>query len=216
MNKKLIAFSLIAGLSLVGCQSAYYGAMEKVGYQKRDIMVDRVEAANEAQHDAKQEFSSALAEMQSLLQHDGRNLQQAYEKASDEYESAQSAADEVTNRINKVRDVAEALFEEWKLEIGQISNPNLRRSSEEKLRETRDYYKQMLSSMRRAESKMKPVLVTMKDNMLFLKHNLNAQAIGAIQGEFSSLQANISNLIEDMNQSIAASDQFIKNIKSKS
>jgi len=209
--KRLITSSLMAAtLLLTGCQSAYYGAMEKVGYHKRDIMVDRVKAAKESQEDAQKEFSSALEEMQALLNHNGGNLEKAYNKAKDEYESAQSAADDVSNRINKVEDVAEALFDEWQTEIGEISKASLRRNSETKLKETRRSYEQLIKTMRRAESKMPPILTAMKDNMLYLKHNLNAQAIGAIKGEFASLQTDISGLIKEMNKSIQESTRFIE------
>ena len=209
--KRLITSSLIAAtLLLTGCQSAYYGAMEKVGYHKRDIMVDRVKAAKESQEDAQKEFSSALEEMQALLNHNGGNLEKAYNKAKDEYESAQSAADDVSNRINKVDDVAEALFDEWQTEIGEISKASLRRNSETKLKETRRSYEQLIKTMRRAESKMPPILTAMKDNMLYLKHNLNAQAIGAIKGEFANLQTDISGLIKEMNKSINESTRFIE------
>ncbi|ABI37394.1 conserved hypothetical protein [Shewanella sp. MR-4] len=209
--KRLITSSLMAAtLLLTGCQSAYYGAMEKVGYHKRDIMVDRVKAAKESQEDAQKEFSSALEEMQALLNHDGGNLEKAYNKAKDEYESAQSAADDVSNRINKVEDVAEALFDEWQAEISEISKASLRRNSETKLKETRRSYQQLMKTMRRAESKMPPILTAMKDNMLYLKHNLNAQAIGAIKGEFASLQTDISGLIKEMNKSINESTKFIE------
>ncbi|MCH7421940.1 MULTISPECIES: DUF2959 domain-containing protein [Shewanella] len=209
--KRLITSSLIAAtLLLTGCQSAYYGAMEKVGYHKRDIMVDRVKAAKESQEDAQKEFSSALEEMQALLNHNGGNLEKAYNKAKDEYESAQSAADDVSNRINKVEDVAEALFDEWQTEIGEISKASLRRNSETKLKETRRSYEQLIKTMRRAESKMPPILTAMKDNMLYLKHNLNAQAIGAIKGEFANLQTDISGLIKEMNKSINESTRFIE------
>ncbi|MGL4222447.1 MAG: DUF2959 domain-containing protein [Shewanella sp.] len=209
--KRLITSSLIAAtLLLTGCQTAYYGAMEKVGYHKRDIMVDRVKAAKESQEDAQKEFSSALEEMQALLNHNGDNLEKAYNKAKDEYESAQSAADDVSNRINKVEDVAEALFDEWQTEIGEISKASLRRNSETKLKETRRSYEQLIKTMRRAESKMPPILTAMKDNMLYLKHNLNAQAIGAIKGEFASLQTDISGLIKEMNKSIQESTRFIE------
>lgn len=216
--KRLITSGLIAAsLLLSGCQSAYYGAMEKVGYHKRDIMVDRVKDAKESQEDAQKEFSSALEEMQALLNHDGGNLEKAYNKAKDEYESAQSAADNVSNRIKKVEDVAEALFDEWQDEIGEISKASLRRNSEAKLKETRRAYKQLIKSMHRAESKMPPILTAMKDNMLYLKHNLNAQAIGAIKGEFASLQTDISGLIKEMNKSINESNKFIESLeKSKS
>ena len=50
----------------------------------------------------------------------------------------------------------------------------------------------------------------MKDNMLYLKHNLNAQAIGAIKSEFASLQTDISVLIKEMNTSINESSKFIE------
>ncbi|SIQ67137.1 DUF2959 domain-containing protein [Shewanella morhuae] len=217
MKKLLISSLIAASLLLSGCQSAYYGAMEKVGYHKRDIMVDRVKAAKESQEEAQEEFSDALKEMQALLNHDGGNLEKAYNKAKDEYESAQSAADNVSNRINKVEGVADALFEEWQTEISEISKANLRRDSETKLKETRRSYQQLIKTMRRAESKMPPILTALKDNMLYLKHNLNAQAIGAIKGEFASLQTDISVLIKEMNTSIDESNKFIESLeKSKS
>ncbi|QFU24845.1 DUF2959 domain-containing protein [Shewanella eurypsychrophilus] len=212
--KRYLSIAIVAtSLLLTGCQSAYYGAMEKVGYHKRDIMVDRVTDAKESQEEAQEQFSSALAEMQALLNHDGGNLEAAYNKAKDEYESSQDAADDVSNRIDKVEDVAEALFDEWQTEIGEISKASLRRSSESKLRETQRSYEQLVRTMKRAESKMAPVLTAMKDNMLYLKHNLNAQAIGAIKGEFASLQTDISGLIKEMNKSIEESTKFIASIE---
>lgn len=205
---------LLFTVLLSGCQSAYYGAMEKVGYHKRDIMVDRVEDAKESQQEAKEQFSSALEELTRLINFDGGDLDAVYNKTKDEYESAQEAAIEVSKRIGKVEDVAEALFDEWQTEIDEISKANLRRSSENKFKETRRSYTALLKSMRRAESKMLPVLTALKDNTLFLKHNLNAQAIGSIKGEFSALQADITGLISDMNRSIDSSTKFIESLQS--
>lgn len=208
--KKYLPVLIISGcLSLSACQSAYYGAMEKVGYHKRDIMLDRVQDAKESQQDAQKQFSSALEELQSLLQIDSSNLQDSYEKAKEEYESAQSAADEVSNRIERVEDVADALFEEWQDEIDEISKASLRNNSLNKLKETQRLYARLIKSMRRAEAKMPPILTSMKDNMLYLKHNLNAQAIGAIKGEFDNLQTDISVLLKAMNKSIEDSNRFI-------
>ncbi|GIU46330.1 DUF2959 domain-containing protein [Shewanella algidipiscicola] len=213
MKNRLSVAIITSVLLLSGCQSAYYGAMEKVGYHKRDIMVDRVSDAKESQQEAQEQFSSALEEMQALLNHDGGDLQSAYNKAKEEYEASQEAADEVSSRINKVEDVAEALFDEWQTEIGEISKASLRRNSEAKLRETQRSYTQLMRTMRRAEGKMAPILTAMKDNMLYLKHNLNAQAIGAIKGEFASLQTDIASLINEMNKSIAESTQFIESLE---
>ena len=56
---------------------------------------------------------------------------------------------------------------------------------------------------------MAPVLTALKDNSLFLKHNLNAKAVGALQGEMLSIKKDVSVLINDMNVAIEQSQKFI-------
>lgn len=197
-------------MALSGCQSAYYSAMESVGVHKRDILVDRVEETKESQEESQEEFQSALERLTTLIDFDGGDLQTAYEQLNDDYESSLAAANDVTNNINKVEDVAEALFEEWADELEQYSNASLKRESNKKLTSTKRDFDKLLRSMRNAESKMEPVLSSLRDNVLYLKHNLNAQAVTAIQGEFTSLKRDIKVLMDDMNKSIADSNKFIE------
>lgn len=201
--------------TLTGCQSAYYSAMEQVGYHKRDIMVDRVEEAKESQQEAQQEFSSALEALSALTQFDGGELESAYNKINDKYQDSESAAEEVRERIAAIEDVSEALFDEWQDELELYTNRSLRRASEQKLRETRTSYNTMLKAMKRAEQKMTPVLNTLRDNTLYLKHNLNASAVGALQGEFSNLEQDIQYAIKQMNAAIAESDKFLQKLNQK-
>ncbi len=208
MKHLALAAALCLGLS--ACQTVYYSAMEKVGVHKREILVDRVEATKESQQNSQQEFQSALERLTTLVNFDGGELQTAYEQLNDDYESSLSAASDVSNNIDKVEDVAEALFDEWQDELAQYSNANLKRESEKKLKQTQRQFSKLLKSMRRSEAKMQPVLDSLKDNVLYLKHNLNAQAVAAIRGEFDSLKVDIQNLINDMNRSIADSNAFIE------
>lgn len=201
--------------TLTGCQSAYYSAMEQVGYHKRDIMVDRVEEAKESQQDAQQEFTSALEAISSLTNFDGGELESVYNQINDKYQDSEKAAEKVRERIAAIEDVSEALFEEWENELELYTNSNLRRSSEQKLRETKSSYNTMLRAMKRAEQKMTPVLNTLRDNTLYLKHNLNASAIGSLQGEFTSLEQDIQYAIKQMNAAIAESDKFLQKLNQK-
>ena len=196
-------------LALSGCSSAYYSAMEKVGIHKRDIMVDRVVEAKESQQEAQAQFKSALEEMSALINFDGGELEAQYHVIQDQYEDSKEAADLVSSRIEKIEDVSYALFDEWQDEIGQISSASLKRKSTSKLKETKRRYNTLIRSMRKAESKMAPVLTALKDNSLFLKHNLNANAIGALQGEMVSIKKDVSALINEMNAAIEQSQKFI-------
>ncbi|OBT03861.1 DNA repair protein [Vibrio cyclitrophicus] len=201
--------------TLTGCQSAYYSAMEQVGYHKRDIMVDRVEDAKESQQDAQEEFSSALEALSSLTNFNGGDLEDMYNQINDKYQDSEKAAQNVSDRIAAIEDVSDALFAEWQSELDLYTSDSLRRSSEQKLRETKSSYQTMLSAMKRAEQKMDPVLNTLRDNTLYLKHNLNASAVGSLQGEFMSLEKDIAYAIEQMNAAIAESDKFLAQLNQK-
>jgi predicted nucleic acid-binding Zn-ribbon protein len=208
-----ILFTLPILLALTGCQSAYYSAMEKVGVHKRDILVDRVEEAQESQQDAQKQFKSALEQFSDLIKFDGGDLQRMYAATDSEYQACSAAAEDVSQRINSIEAVAEALFDEWQNELDQYTNARLKQDSKKKLADTRRQYSSLLKTMRRAEQSMQPVLASLRDNSLYLKHNLNAKAIGALQGEFNTVQKDINRLIDDMNNAITQSEQFVAALK---
>lgn len=207
---------LSATMTLTGCQTAYYSAMEKVGIHKREILVDRVEEARDAQTETQEEFQSAYERLVTLTNFDGGEIERIYNQLNDDYEASEAAANRVRGKIEAVETVAEDLFDEWQDELNEYSNARLRNASERKLKETERQFSQLLRSMRRAESKMDPVLATLKDNVLYLKHNLNAAAVAAIKGEFDSLKTEISTLITDMSKAIDESNQFIDTLKAQS
>ena len=206
MRKPMMIIILIA---LLGCSSAYYGTMEKLGYHKRDLMVNRVESARDAQEDAKEEFESALEKFSSVLQFDGGKLEDKYNQLKSAYDKSNARAETVRERIESVEDVAEALFAEWEEELSQYSNASLRRSSARKLSQTKRQYSKLINAMKRAERKMDPVLTAFHDQVLFLKHNLNAKAIASLQTELGSVEAEVNSLIKDMEASIKEADAFI-------
>ncbi|MBD1566115.1 DUF2959 domain-containing protein [Vibrio sp. S12_S33] len=206
---------LVSIFTLTGCQSAYYSALEQVGYHKRDIMVDRVEDAKTSQQDAQQEFTSALEALSVLTNFNGGELEEVYNQINDKYQDSEQAAQEVSNRIAAIEDVSDALFDEWQSELELYTSSKLKRASQQKLKETKASYQTMLSAMKRAEQKMTPVLNTLRDNTLYLKHNLNASAIGSMQSEFISLEQDISYAIKQMNTAIAESDKFLTKLNAK-
>jgi predicted nucleic acid-binding Zn-ribbon protein len=210
---QLIFIAVFMGFFFAGCSRAYYGAMEKVGIHKRDILVDRVEGARDAQSEAQVQFKSALEQFGTVIHIKDSNLKKAYEKLNAEYEDSENAAKKVSDRIDSVESVAGALFDEWENELKLYKSTDMRESSKRKLQDTQTRYREMLASMHRAEKSMEPVLRSFRDNVLFLKHNLNAQAIGSLREEFSTLKGEIDGLIQNMNESIKTSNKFIADIK---
>jgi tetratricopeptide (TPR) repeat protein len=198
---------------LTGCQTAYYSAMEQVGVHKRDILVDRVEEARESQADAQEQFKDALEQFRSVVSFDGGELDKVYNRLQSEYDDSVDAAEDVSDRIRKVEQVSEDLFEEWEEELTQYTNQKFRSQSAAKLSTTKARYKELIRSLKKAEKRMPPVLSALQDNVLFLKHNLNARAIGSLKSEYKGIKSNIDLLIKDMEKAIQDSDRFIKQME---
>ena len=210
------AAALITLLCLVsGCESAYFNMMEKVGVHKRDILVERVNDARESQQEGQQQFKDALAQFKAVLGFEGGDLEEEYDKLNDEYEDSVRAADRIKDRIDKVESVAEALFDEWQGELGEYTDADLRRDSARQLKEAKRRYERLISAMRRAEKSLDPVLAGLKDNVLYLKHNLNARAISSLKGQLKSVNVDVGNLLKAMQKSIDESNRFIADIRGK-
>ena len=203
----------LSGVSLIilvaGCSSAYYSALEKVGIHKRDVLVDRVEEVTEAQEEGQETFRDALEEFRAVLGTPETKLSKAYDRIQAAYDDSKAAAETIRDRVDSVESVADKLFEEWECELRQYDDASLRRQSERQLNDTRVRYKKMLAQMHKSSSRLDPVLRIMKDQVLYLKHNLNSQALGNLSSEVRQIDANVSELIASMRESIQESKRFI-------
>jgi hypothetical protein len=195
---------------LASCATAYYQALETVGIEKRDILADRVEEAQESQTDAKEQFESALDRYRSVVNVDGGDLEEIYDRLNGELERSQARALTVEERVGAVESVADDLFDEWEAEIGEYSDAQLRRRSQQLLTATRTDYRRLIAAMQRAEAAMAPVLTLFNDQVLFLRHNLNARAIGSLEAELDDIERATANLVEEMERSIAEASRFIE------
>jgi hypothetical protein len=211
-TKALLALFLGSTLcfSTGACQSAYYATMEKFGVHKRDILVDEVEEGREEQAEAQEQFQSTYEAFQELTGYDGGDLEDLYDRLSDEFESCEGRAADVTSRIEDIEQVASDLWKEWDAEIGEIQSASLKSQSEEMLADTQKRYADLIAAMRKAEAKMEPVLAAFRDHVLFLKHNLNAKAISSLQQVVVGIQGDVDSLIADMQTSIAEADEFLQ------
>ena len=205
----LLSVSLLAW----GCQTVYYDTLERMGIHKREILVDRVTEAQESQEVAKEQFADALEAFRATVTVEGNKLQDTYDQLQKEYDVSVRRANDVRGRIAAVKNVAEALFDEWETELADFSSDKYRESSQAQLTQTRKEYEKLLTAMNKAEEKMNPILVVFNDQVLFLKHNLNARAIASIQSEVTAMEEEVADLIQDMNAAIAEAEAFVKQLK---
>jgi hypothetical protein len=209
----LLASTLLITVLLLGCQTTYYAMWEKMGKEKRHLLRDQVENSRNDQQKASEAFKDALTRLKEIYGLEGGDLENMYNRLSDDYENCQERAEIIDDRIAKIQRIASDLFAEWRQEIDQIQNPKFRSQSARKLKATQSRFANLESTLLIARRRMNPVLANLKDYVLYLKHNLNAQAIGSLKGEAASIETDVDRLVRDIQRSIKEADAFLKDFE---
>ncbi|MDJ0748231.1 MAG: DUF2959 family protein [Woeseiaceae bacterium] len=203
----------VIAIALGGCTAAKYSALEKVGIHKRDILVSDVEDARDSQSETRERLVSAYEELSALIGHEGGDLERQYKRLNKEVDRASDSIGELDERLEAIDRVSEDLFEEWESELELYSSQALRNDQARKLTESRKQFKHMRDRMQVARDRVDPVVAVLNDNVLYLKHSLNAQAVAALRGEATRLEADVEALIRDMQIAIDEADAFISKMR---
>lgn len=180
--------------------------------EPRDILINRVEAARDVQEDSAEQFKSALEEFQSVTGFTGGDIEDKYNELNGTFERCEKAANKVSNRVNRVEAATNRLLSEWRDELEKYHDVNIKRNAEKQFDETRNQAEKLLTMMRNVEQKTEPVLGAFRDQVLFLKHNLNMQAISSLQQTKGEIEEDVSLLIVEMEAAISEAEQFISSM----
>jgi hypothetical protein len=211
--RRTICIPLVAVTLLVaGCTSAYYKTMQTLGKEKRDILVQRIKDAKKDQDQTKQQLHTTMESFQALTGFQGGSLEKSYKRLNSDYESANSQAGKLHDKIQSIDQVSNDLFKEWQGEIAAMGNAKLKAQDTVMLRNAKSRQATYMRAMRRTEDQIAPVLKAFRDQVLFLKHNLNSRAIGSLKGTTAGLQGDVADLIQSIDASSQEADKLIASL----
>jgi len=212
VKARWVAACALLSLLMVGCTRTYYKAMATLGKEKRDILVSRVKDSKKDQQQAKEQIKTTMESFQALTGFQGGQLEKNYKKLNGEYEKAADSANKLHERIESIDKVSNDLFKEWQKEIDGMDNRKLKQQSADMLRKSRLQEAGYLKSMRLTEARMTPVITAFRDQVTFLKHNLNARAIGSLKGTSAKISTDVDVLLTSLDGSMAQADALIQSL----
>lgn len=209
--------TLLAVLAIVapaaGCRSVKYDVYEFFGTEKRDMLKSALHGLVDDQNQAKEKFGSALDRVKALTGFRGGDLEDEYDRMKSASEAAAASARAIDSRITEIETVSADLFQEWQDEIGKMQTAALKADSQRKLADTKTRYGTMHRSMVLSRAKMDPALTLLNDQVLYLKHNLNAAAIGSLGESMREVEESIGVLQRSIEDSIREAQGFIDTMK---
>ena len=212
MRKQVRLPLVLLILLLSGCSATYYKTMRTLGKEKRDILVQRIKDAKKDQDQTKEQLKTTMESFQALTGFQGGSLEKSYKRLNSDYESANSQAGKLHDKIQSIDQVSNDLFKEWQGEINQMGNAKLKSQSTVLLRNAKTRQAAYMRAIRKTEDQITPVLAAFHDQVLFLKHNLNSRAIGSLKGTTTTLQGDVADLIQSIDASSQEADKLISSL----
>ena len=93
-----------------------------------------------------------------------------------------------------------------------MGDASLKSRSRAMLRDAQLRQKQYMTAMHATERKMQPVIRAFHDQVLFLKHNLNARAIKSLKTTLTKMDKEVEVLVADIERSMKESDVFVQSL----
>jgi hypothetical protein len=200
-------------ISLSGCSNLYYDLNERAGNPKRNIMQESVKDARNSQLAVKETFKTTLELLTHIGTIESSDLEKSYKQLENSYQDTDRQAIKLREQIAQIESVSKALFAEWTTDIKTYQSAELQRQSEAQLHDAQTRCSETIVVMKKAASKMEPIVISFHDRVLFLKHNLNNSGTIGTQDSVEQLEANVDTLIVAMDESIAQADTLLKNLQ---
>lgn len=203
-------------LLLCSCTTIYYSVWEKLGKEKRDLLVSKLSASREAQGELKEALETTSDRIQKEYPFDGGKAGKAYDMLSADFKSVSARFEEVKRENDNVNAIARDLFREWEREAKGMADAELRSQSLQQLRVSKASFESLSNRMQRSIEKVTPLLKKLDDHRLYRKHMLNAKATRSLEKSLRGLDPEIESLKKDIEQSIRSVSEFESTLKEKS
>lgn len=203
----LLSFSLFSS-----CSTVYYNLWETLGKEKRDLLEMNMQSANEDQEDIEKEYKDSLDRIRKKYSFKEGELEQTYDRLSDDYEDIKNKQDDFSEKLKLISDIAYDLFDEWKKEARALDNKTYKRNSLRKLSSTKSSFSAVLANMKKVESRSSRILKKFHDQVIYIKHNLNAKIVGNLRTELNLLESEMTELIKEIQASRVQATKFISTL----
>src|SRR5262249_50955818 len=108
---------------------------------------------------------------------------------------------------------ADTVFKSWSDSASAISNPDLRKRSEERLTKTKATYAEIQAAGQKALDVYNPMMNTLRDQVTYLGHDLNPTSLASLKGDAAKINAQAQELSKRLDETVVATNKNIEALK---
>ena len=189
--------------------AATAGAQSDEGVKQVERLVKASGNTVKAIADTKVQLMKTMEVYNSLFADDADNRKKIYNNIQKEMENTEKRRGKIVEEAAKMNAEADALFKDWTNSTAAIESPDLRKRSEERLNATKASYAEIGTAAQKAGDMYGPFMKALQDQITFLGHDLNPDAVASLKPDAAKLNERADQLIRSIDDTIATSNKNI-------
>ena len=163
--------------------------------------------------ETKLQLTKTLEVYNSLLSDTATNRKDLYKKLQKEMDNTEKKRAEIATRKDEMDVEAQTLFKSWADSAKDISDPDLRKRTEERLSKTKASYGEIATAGAKATEMYAPVMKSLGDQVTYLGHDLNASAVASLKPNAAKLKTQADELVKRIDDTMATANKTISTLR---
>jgi hypothetical protein len=204
-------FSVGRGLAAAAIvlSSAVVVQPQDQGVKQIELLTKKAGATVEAIGNTKLQLMKTVDVYNGLMADGATDRKGAYKKLQQEMAATDKRRSEIGLRADEMKAEADALFKSWSDSAAAISDPELRKRSEERLAKTKASFAEIGTVGQKATELYGPVMKTLLDQVTYLGHDLNPSAVASLKPNAAKLNDEAKELVKRIDDTITTANTAI-------
>lgn len=208
-EKVVLVLVLVAAVAVLGATPA--GAQG--GPEQTATFLKTVEGTVKAISEAKAQLEKTVATYNSITEMTAKDLKGAYKDLGKDVASSEEKVAACSPRVDAMNNAARGYFGAWEASAAAISDPVLRKRSEERLADARAQFEKIAAAGAEARQSYDVLIKDVKDQYTFLGHDLNPGAIESLKPDAARFNDRASTVFKKVDGVTGMYGEYVASMK---
>lgn len=213
MRKKQNKLRVLSLVVLLLTASVSSSILAQSAEKQIDKLIKRAGDTITAIRAARMQIGATVRDYNQILAGEAEDNRAAYKKLQKSLKKSEKSAAAVGAQAEKMDSAASEYFASWEASLSEFTSDEMRARSEERMKETRQRYDGILQAGREAGEAFRPFVTLLKDQIVFLGHDLNPAAIEDLQDDAERLNSQAKEVFSKIDETKRTAMRYIASLK---
>ena len=183
------------------------------GPEQTATFLKTVQNTVEAIGESRAQLQKTLATYNSITGMTAKDLKSAYKDLGKDVADSERKVADGRPKVDAMNNAAKGYFGAWEASAAEISDPDLRKRSEERLADARAQFDKIAAAGADARQSFDTLMTDVKDQYTFLGHDLNASAIESLQPDAAKFNTRSTAVLGKADGVIKMYEEYVASMK---